>query len=57
MDGLVASRSVARPTLAWGPLLVIVVIRFGLPVASTRLAPIGYTADELYYLACADHQA
>ena len=57
MDGSPTDQRVARPTLFWGPLLVIVAIRFGLPVASTLLAPIGYTADELYYLACADHQA
>ena len=29
--------------------------RFLLPVASTLFAPIGYTPDEFYYLACADH--
>ncbi len=36
---------------------MIAAIRFGVAVASTLLAPIGYTSDELYYLACADHLA
>jgi 4-amino-4-deoxy-L-arabinose transferase-like glycosyltransferase len=31
--------------------------RLFLPVASTLFAPIGYTPDEFYYLACADHLA
>ena len=35
----------------------IAAIRFAVAIASTLLAPIGYTADELYYLACADHLA
>jgi len=37
--------------------LWIAAIRFAVAIASTLLAPIGYTADELYYLACADHLA
>jgi len=47
----------ARPDLVWGPLLAIATIRFAVPVASTLLVSIGYTSDELYYLACADHPA
>ena len=47
----------ARPDLFWAPLLAIATIRFAVPVASTLLVPIGYTSDELYYLACADHPA
>ena len=45
------------PALAWRPLLWVAVGRFLLPVASTLLAPVGYTPDELYYLACASHLA
>ena len=45
---------VHRPALFWAPLLAVAVIRFVLPMASTLLAPIGFTADEFYYLACAD---
>ncbi len=41
--------------LAWRPLLWVAAARFLLPVASTLFAPIGYTPDEFYYLACADH--
>jgi len=37
--------------------LSIATIRFAVAVASTLLAPVGYTADELYYMACADHMA
>jgi len=37
--------------------LTIATIRFAVAVASTLLAPVGYTADELYYMACADHLA
>jgi hypothetical protein len=47
----------ARPALVLAPLLWIASVRFAVPVLSTWLAPIGYTADELYYLACADHLA
>jgi hypothetical protein len=47
----------ARPALAWAPLLGVAAARLAVPLLSTGLAPIGYTADELYYLACADHPA
>jgi 4-amino-4-deoxy-L-arabinose transferase-like glycosyltransferase len=46
-----------QPVLAWGPLLWIAAIRFAVPLGSTLFAPIGYTTDEFYYLACADHLA
>ena len=46
-----------QPALAWGPLLWIAAVRFAVPLGSTLFAPIGYTADEFYYLACADHLA
>jgi hypothetical protein len=50
-------RSTARLDIFWGPLLAIAVARFAVPLASTLVAPIGYTSDEFYYLACADHPA
>ncbi|MCZ6784775.1 MAG: glycosyltransferase family 39 protein [Proteobacteria bacterium] len=43
--------------MVWRPLLWIALIRFAIPTLSTLLIPVGYTADELYYLACADHLA
>jgi 4-amino-4-deoxy-L-arabinose transferase-like glycosyltransferase len=55
--GLTSGDDSARPALVGRPLLLIAAIRFGVAVASTLLAPIGYTSDELYYLACADHLA
>jgi 4-amino-4-deoxy-L-arabinose transferase-like glycosyltransferase len=37
--------------------LALAALRFLLPLLSTILVPLGYSADELYYLACADHLA
>ncbi len=52
-----STKEVSRPAVAWWPLLWLAAARFTLPVASALFAPIGYTPDELYYLACADHLA
>ena len=57
MGGLTSRHESARPALILGPVLSIATIRFAVAVVSTLLAPIGYTADELYYMACADHLA
>lgn len=57
MDGPGIRPLAARPALALGPLLCLAAVRFAVPVASTLLVPVGYTADELYYLACADQLA
>jgi hypothetical protein len=37
----------------YGPLLAIALLRFAVPMASSLFAPVGFTADEYYYLACA----
>lgn len=44
-----------RPAFAWRAVVAIAAIRLAIPLISTLFAPVGYTADELYYLACADH--
>ena len=55
MGGLGSGSEATRAALAWGPLLWVAAVRLAVPAASTLFAPIGYTPDELYYLACADH--
>jgi 4-amino-4-deoxy-L-arabinose transferase-like glycosyltransferase len=50
-----AAVSDERPPIAWRPVLTVASVRLLLPLLSTIFVPLGYSADELYYLACADH--
>jgi 4-amino-4-deoxy-L-arabinose transferase-like glycosyltransferase len=43
--------------MAWRPLCLLAALRAALPLLSTLGVPLGYSADELYYLACADRLA